>query len=671
MMKILKSILLTFFLWSPLVEALPNISCADIKAYDDANQLYDAYSIWSGCIPQSAERIREVYKDWPIAFQVWARRKFLIPATAFPAPTELESLRDEISDQWSTTDKFLAIQLIQEREQYPTAWKDALRYSDAKNVIEQLLAIYNAWWFYFDDLTDSSPGPIEILSLFRTSDVPMLKAAYGWEQLYGDSLSYNLLGGVDSIITAVSNGWISQTHWMTEAYTKNENELDTSYNIQILKILKSATDQGSVSATGETAEWIADRRIDAQVDSAIESARIWEDLALYGYPYAQMELADRYVNGDGVPENEALGLKWRKKAAEGLQREAIESMFDLEFANQDFAAALKYALVSAQTGYVTIDERGYAVASLLIPRITLDRNLLTKQTNFLKSHCYSNSAVRNKTSCDELPGEVKQFKPVGHLTEAFYDESKIQYASEIKLNTGRFKALIIANQNYTNWDELATPINDAKDLGRLLEEKYGFEVSYVTDASRRDTLKAIYDQSKQLEFNDHFLLFYAGHGLIDRSSDTAYWIPSDAPRDFQPDWISSAEIMTALKSVNARHVLLIADSCYSGKLLRGVAQVEKNPGAAVVERLFSKKAKVAITSGGVEPVADSVRGGKNSVFTEAFLGTLNDIDSPTPASTVFNEILGKVSLKVDQTPQYADMRELDHDGGDFIFVPQN
>ena len=123
--------------------------------------------------------------------------------------------------------------------------------------------------------------------------------------------------------------------------------------------------------------------------------------------------------------------------------------------------------------------------------------------------------------------------------------------------------------------------------------------------------------------------------------------------------------------MNARHVLLVADSCYSGKLLRGAAQVEKNPEAAVIERLFSKKAKVAITSGGVEPVADSIKGGKNSVFTEALLGTLRDIESPTPASTVFNEVLGEVSLKVEQTPQYADMRELDHDGGDFIFVPKN
>ena len=53
-------------------------------------------------------------------------------------------------------------------------------------------------------------------------------------------------------------------------------------------------------------------------------------------------------------------------------------------------------------------------------------------------------------------------------------------------------------------------------------------------------------------------------------------------------------------------------------------------------------------------------------FAEALLTSLRDIDTPTPASTLFNQILGRVSLKVGQTPQYADMRELDQDGGDLF-----
>ena len=57
------------------------------------------------------------------------------------------------------------------------------------------------------------------------------------------------------------------------------------------------------------------------------------------------------------------------------------------------------------------------------------------------------------------------------------------------------------------------------------------------------------------------------------------------------------------------------------------------------------------------------------MFANAFARALTDADGPTPSSTIFNDVLGAVSLEASQTPQYADMRELGHDGGDFIFVP--
>ena len=71
-------------------------------------------------------------------------------------------------------------------------------------------------------------------------------------------------------------------------------------------------------------------------------------------------------------------------------------------------------------------------------------------------------------------------------------------------------------------------------LQRLLEENYDFEVTTLKDASRRDILKAIYDLGASSQFDDHVLVYYAGHGVIDRMSDVAYWIPSDAGRDFVP-----------------------------------------------------------------------------------------------------------------------------------------
>jgi hypothetical protein len=177
---------------------------------------------------------------------------------------------------------------------------------------------------------------------------------------------------------------------------------------------------------------------------------------------------------------------------------------------------------------------------------------------------------------------------------------------------------------------------------------------------------------EKAEFNDHVLVYYAGHGLLDERTNEGYWIPVNADTSFRPDWVSNSEIKTALKSISSRHLLVMADSCYSGTLLRAGSAVDANMPNSVLERLFLKKAKIAITSGGNEPVADSVSNGDTSLFAEAFTDALiQNSGTFVSASKVFSEIRDKVTKDTNQTPQYANMRELDDDGGEFVFKKVN
>ena len=76
---------------------------------------------------------------------------------------------------------------------------------------------------------------------------------------------------------------------------------------------------------------------------------------------------------------------------------------------------------------------------------------------------------------------------------------------------------------------------------------------------------------------------------------------------------------------------------------------------------------MAITSGGLEPVADK-GGGENSPFAKAFIDTLKDNRSVMEGTTMFSKLRRPVMVAADQTPQYADVRQAGHDGGDFLFV---
>jgi hypothetical protein len=114
--------------------------------------------------------------------------------------------------------------------------------------------------------------------------------------------------------------------------------------------------------------------------------------------------------------------------------------------------------------------------------------------------------------------------------------------------------------------------------------------------------------------------------------------------------------------------MVIADSCYSGKLSRGLHISAKTPD--YYQRIAKKRARVVLSSGGLEPVLDSGGGFNHSVFTGALLQTLSEVSGITDGSSLFGLLRRRVMLSADQVPEYADIRKAGHDGGDFLFVPK-
>ena len=234
------------------------------------------------------------------------------------------------------------------------------------------------------------------------------------------------------------------------------------------------------------------------------------------------------------------------------------------------------------------------------------------------------------------------------------------------LDFGRYHALIIGNQSYRHFKALATPLEDARALAAMLDQDYGFaDVRLVLDATRTDMLNAFDDALRKLGPADNLLIYYAGHGVLDRGSERGYWLPVDAETDRRANWLSNADITDTLKSTRAKHVMVVADSCYSGSLVRSVNIVPTSD--ADLRRLTRAKARTVMTSGGLEPVADS-GGGRHSVFAKAFLDGLRANDGVIDGAKLFAGLRRKVLLNADQTPQYADIRLAGHDGGDFLFV---
>ena len=112
---------------------------------------------------------------------------------------------------------------------------------------------------------------------------------------------------------------------------------------------------------------------------------------------------------------------------------------------------------------------------------------------------------------------------------------------------------------------------------------------------------------------------------------------------------------------------MVSDSCFSGQLTRGIRIVDPTPDS--LQDLAQRRARVVMTSGGLEPVADG-RGGTHSAFASAFLSVLRENQGILDTATLFERMKRPVMLAAEQTPQLADIRRAGHEGGDFLFVPR-
>jgi len=246
-------------------------------------------------------------------------------------------------------------------------------------------------------------------------------------------------------------------------------------------------------------------------------------------------------------------------------------------------------------------------------------------------------------------------------------------------NYGRYYALIIGNQDYSNWPVLDTPSNDAYKTEEILKSKYGFNTKVLINATRSEIFKALEAYKSELNDQDNLLVYYAGHGDFEEKLDHTYWVPVDGEIGSKAYWISTFDITSQVDTIPAKHVLIISDSCYSGGLTIS-AIARRLPGMSEksvrdwVDGISKKSSRTVLTSGGKTPVLDG-GGSGHSVFAKAFLNVLQANDGIIEGVVLYSQIKDKVrksaeEYNFEQIPNYAPLKFANHEGGEFLFVPK-
>jgi len=242
---------------------------------------------------------------------------------------------------------------------------------------------------------------------------------------------------------------------------------------------------------------------------------------------------------------------------------------------------------------------------------------------------------------------------------------------------GTYYALIIGINDYDEWPLLKTAVNDANDVKEVLINHYGFsKENILIRLNKEATRKTLIDDFRLLaaglKENDNLLIFFAGHGQLDQISNDGYWIPVDGKIDDLCTWITNSTIKNLLssESVRGKNIIVIADSCYSGSLLRGASAPIPFGSEGYQEKILalaSKKSRQIVSSGGLESVSDVGRD-EHSLFTYYFLKGLRE--NTLPYIDIENLILTKVwkpvTEKGGQRPSVGRIKTPMDEDGQFV-----
>lgn len=248
-----------------------------------------------------------------------------------------------------------------------------------------------------------------------------------------------------------------------------------------------------------------------------------------------------------------------------------------------------------------------------------------------------------------------------------FQEAKKNYAFLIGINSYSGK-----------WEQLKNPINDVMKLDSVLRFGYGFdEIITLLDsqATRENILTKLDWFGDNLDENDNLLIYYAGHGSYNKKQKRGYLVPIDAKT--QTGYISNGELRERIAGIYTRHTLLISDACFAGDILlpgdtfRGSERIDDPMNAQELtryyEQLYNKKSRLALTSGGVEPVTDTGKG-KHSIFAYYLIKSLEGIDKKYfGVEDLFERFKVQLTNDSKQTPKLGVIRDVGDEDGQFIF----
>lgn len=329
---------------------------------------------------------------------------------------------------------------------------------------------------------------------------------------------------------------------------------------------------------------------------------------------AMGEVGFSYLNGIGILKNEKEGFEWGLKSAEAGCASS-QLLVGNCYCNglgtkQDYKKAFYwYEKAAEQNLFDAYNELAYCYAwgrgtnkdeakafEMINKAIKNDPNNLNYKDT--KGELYS--IVGEKEKALEIFDEITKIEPSyfkGVNSQLYHYVKKIRGVYNVDIDIPQIEvhnpnsfAVVIANENYKRAENVPFALNDGEIFAEYCKKTLGISdqnIHLVKDATLNDlkfNIKWLQNILKAFGGEASVIFYYAGHGIPDDQSKTAYLLPVDGYGSDVSTGYSLADLYKDLGKLPSKEISVFLDACFSGAKrdggmlasARGVAKKVKN-----------------------------------------------------------------------------------------------
>jgi hypothetical protein len=175
-------------------------------------------------------------------------------------------------------------------------------------------------------------------------------------------------------------------------------------------------------------------------------------------------------------------------------------------------------------------------------------------------------------------------------------------------------------------------------------------------------LESLIQMANKMKDNESLFIFYAGHGQMikhEDDSEEGFLVPVDAGKNKTSTYISSDDLVRAIKYSKAKHILFVADACFAGSLFRDISSDAPEP----VAEAYKDKSRKLLASGNRQAVPD-----QSEFIEDLRLALQENHQKYITAEQLIDSFKNQYKNTTHLQLQYYPIKNVDDLGGQFVFT---